>query len=112
MHKIEDITADPKQQMALMLSTGKKIDFTLWYSETQKGWFYSFSYENRTYNGRRIVNSPNMLRAFRNILPFGLACTVADGMEPVFLTDFSEGRASIYLLQAEDIDTVEAFING
>jgi hypothetical protein len=53
-----------------------------------------------------------MLRAFRNILPFGLACTVADGMEPVFLTDFSEGRASIYLLQAEDIDTVEAFING
>jgi hypothetical protein len=113
MRLIEGINDYAKQKISIALDDNTRVDLSLWYSETQKGWFYTFSYGNKTYGGRRIVNSPNMLRAFRNVLPFGLACSVSDGQEPVFLNDFSEERAKLYILpSAAAVQEVEDFINA
>ncbi len=51
-----------------------------------------------------------MLRQFRNIIPFGLACVIADGFEPVYQDDFTSGRASLYLLNEADVAEVETLI--
>ncbi len=112
MTLINVITDDTKQNINLILADGSRIDMSLRFVSNQEGWYYDFVYTNIigntfTVNGKRIVNSPNMLRAFASIIPFGFACTVTDGQEPVFVDDFSSKRASFYLLDANDIVAVQ-----
>jgi hypothetical protein len=54
-----------------------------------------------------MVNSANMLRQIRNIIPFGLACLMTDLYEPVFIEDFANGRATLYTLNSTDVALVE-----
>lgn len=112
MRIINAISNSPNQQIVLVLDDGTKLSMTLNYLANQQGWFYSLNYNNSQWvvNNRRIVTSPNMLRAFRNIIPFGLAITCSDGNEPVFIDDFSDGRVKLYLLDASDVLTVEGLI--
>jgi hypothetical protein len=110
MRLIESITDQPNQSLTLMLEDGTKIAMTLVYKENQAGWFYSLSGGGLTVYNRRMVASPNLLRAFRDIITWGVACTTSDGYEPVFINDFSEGRAKFFLLNAEDVASVETQI--
>lgn len=108
MLKINTISNSPYQTMILQLENGQPLNFTIWYSYTQQGWFYSFTYQSYTLNNRRIVNSANMLRQIRNIIPFGLACLLTDAYEPVFISDFINGRATLYTLNSTDVALVES----
>jgi hypothetical protein len=72
-----------------------------------QGWYYSIVYGNFVLNNRRVVAGINILRAFRNILPFGFACTTTDKYEPIYIDDFKNGRANFYLLDSTDIVSVE-----
>ena len=47
------------------------------YFDQNSGWYFQgLNWNNGQWqeNGRRIVSHPNMLRQYRNILTFGLAC--------------------------------------
>lgn len=110
MKIITSFTTDPFQKLALILDDGSKVDFSLQYITNQLGWYYSFTYGSFAVNNRRLVTSPNMIRAFRGFLPFGLAVTTTDGLEPIYIDDFISGRASFYLLNSEDVADVEALI--
>jgi hypothetical protein len=112
MNLINTITDDPNQSMTLKLSAGDTVAFNLSYLESQQGWYYSLTYGTFPLTMRRIVTSVNMLRGFRNLLPFGFACITSDGYEPVFKDDFSNGRAQFYLLNADDVTAVESLIAG
>lgn len=109
---INSITNSAKQTIGLVLNDSSKVTLNLEYISNQQGWFYSFTYGNFTVNNRRMVTSPNLLREFRGIIPFGLACSTSDGYEPIFIDDFSSGRAAFYLLDADDVQTVEDDIIG
>jgi hypothetical protein len=110
---IDSITKDPNQIVTIVLEDGSRITLTLVYKENQRGWFSSISYGTIfNVNNRRIVSSPNMLRAFRGIINFGLACVISDGYEPVFVDDFSTGRAKLYTLNQTDVDFVETTVIG
>ena len=98
MKQITAISNDAKQNMTFVLDDGSRVDFYIEYISCQKGWFMSLTYGDVVINGRRMVNSPNMLRQFRDFLPFGLACVVIDGGEPIYIDDFSEAKAILYLL--------------
>lgn len=102
------ISDKPKQNFKLTLDSGAFVDFYLRYVDNQRGWVYSMTYGTSfaIYN-RRIVTSQNMLRAFQNIIPFGLACATKDGYEPVLQTDFSLKRAQLYLLNSSDVQQME-----
>ena len=104
---INTITNAPSQTMTLKLDNGNLVIFSLWYSESQRGWYYSIEYGNINIYNRRLIASPNMLRTFRYILPFGLACTTSDEYEPVFIEDFSNGRAQFFLLNSADVVNIE-----
>lgn len=108
MLQITTITSSPYQQGIFTLENGQPLQMALWYSYNQQGWYYTFTYQGYTINNRRIVNSANMLRQIRNIIPFGLACLVTDPYEPVFIADFANGRATLYTLNPTDVALVES----
>ena len=110
MRLINTITADPNQNFLVVLDDGTKIGMALRYSANQKGGFYSVTYGAFSDANRRMVNSPNMLRQFRGIIPFGLACTVSDGYEPVFIQDFVSGRVQLFVLTQAEVLEVEDII--
>ncbi len=111
MKLITAISNDAKQSMNIVLDNGTTVAMTLEYIGSQKGWFASLVYGTiQTFNLRRVVTSPNMLRAMRSVIPFGLACVTTDGLEPIYIDDFSSGRASLYILNSTDVAYVEQTI--
>lgn len=112
MRQVDIITDEPWQVMILRLDNGQNLNFEIRYSYNQAGWFYNLKYGDVQINGRRVVNSINMLRAFRNVLPFGLACNITDKYEPVFIDDFKNGRATLYTLNEADVASIEALIGS
>jgi len=72
----------------------------------------SLVYGTFVLNNYRVVVSPNCLRAFRGVIPFGIACDTTDGYEDLFINDFSNGRASLYLLNSDDVKSVEDIIQN
>lgn len=108
---ITGITAGAKQAMTLQLPDGSKASFYMEYIDGQQGWFYSLTLGSFSVSYRRMVVNPNMLRAFRGIIDFGLSCMTTDMYEPIFINDFSTGRAKLYLLDSSDIEEVESILN-
>jgi len=96
------------QIYTLSTDTGQKITFTLKYMPAVQQWVYSIVFGTKIINGKRLVCSPNVLRAHKDILPFGLAVTSIDILEPQYIDDFTSGRISVYLLQTADLAAIEA----
>lgn len=109
MRYINELTDSPAQRHRLTLDDGTVVDLFLRYVVNQQGWFYDAIYGTSfSVAGKRVVNSPNMLRAFRDIIPFGFACTVEDGLEPILKSDFKTARAKFYLLaNPDEVEAVE-----
>jgi len=110
MRYLNKISASAHQRFNLTGNKGQSITMTLKYRPSQEAWYADFEYEGRSINSVRIVNSPNILRKFRNIFPFGLQCVTRDGLDPVFVDDFSNQNASLYLLDEDEVSTVEESI--
>lgn len=113
-NQIVNFTADPNQNVIIVLNDGTSINMNLNYYAGQQGWFYSFNYNNGQFvvNNRRLVTGPNLLSQFANLIEFGFAVTTSDGYEPIFLEDFILGRANFYILEANDVlTTAETIIN-
>ena len=106
MKTITGITNKPNQACTLTLSDGTKATLNLYFRPQQTGWFLDVSYSTVTINGLRLVSSPNILRSWRRLIPFGLAFTMPDGSDPSGQEDFS--TATFLLLEQADIATVEA----
>jgi len=111
MKYVGNITSEAKQNIKLITEDGSKVNFTLEFKPMQEGWFFSFSWGGIfSVNNRRLTTCLNMLRQFREILPFGFACTTTDGYEPIFQDDFIKGRAQFYILNSNDVGAVETKI--
>lgn len=110
MRRIDNLTDNANQDLKIVLDDGTIINLAFRFYANQLGWFYDVAYQGWSSNGRRLVMSPNMLRQFRDIIPFGLACTTIDGYEPFDVIDFRSGRVSLFVLNQEDVAFVEANI--
>jgi len=111
MTQINGIDLDPKQTITLTLPDGSQAFLYLEYVDGQQGWYYSISYQSFAVTYRRLVVTANMLRAFRNIIPFGLGLMTSDGYEPIFITDFYNNRAGLFLLNQSDVMAFEGILN-
>ena len=110
MQKITQITSKSKQRMTLFLENNETVDFFLYYLPRQQSWFFNFTYLDTSLKCNRVVLSPNSLRQFRKNIPFGIAFSADSYVEPFNITDFSSGRVSMYVLNAEEVKQVEAEI--
>jgi len=107
MRKITNITDEPKQSFDLILDDNTVYKFALEYNDLVQSWTYSLENENFTVFGRKLVASPNILRQFKNIIPFGLFVESTDLLDPFNIKDFSTGRISIFILNETEVDELE-----
>lgn len=107
MYQLTQLDSQPRQQIEMLLDNDEKVVFTFEYKANQLGWFFGFEYGDVNYQNIRLTTTYNVLRAYRNWLPFGLRCDTTDGEEPMDVDDFSTEYATVYLLNQEDVNTIE-----
>lgn len=114
MLQLTNFTNAPNQIAEISLPDGTTANFSLTFDELVNSWFFDFSYSNKNLNyfGQRLTSNPNLLYPFRNILTFGLMCTVNDGGEAWFINDFITGRVNLYILDATDLQIINSFLNN
>jgi hypothetical protein len=111
MYLIQRVTAAPLQSQTLVLEDGSSVFLELYYRPLQQGWFINeLSYGDFTIYGVRIVNSPNLLHQFRNLLPFGLGCFSTGNREPGLQEDFISGASKLYILTAAEVAEYTEFL--
>lgn len=108
MKQIVEITNEAHQKHTLLLEDKSRIELILDFLPTQRQWFMSVAYDNFVVNNRAVVNAPNILRRFKNIIPFGIAIVSDAKISPSFIESFSEGTSRLYLLEKEEVDAIEA----
>lgn len=104
---LNKITAEAQQKFFLTGNVGQRIIMKLRYMPTQMLWLMDIEYGDFKTNGIAVTSSPNMLRNYKDLIPFGLACVTGDGLDPYYIDDFSSGRSAMYLLNAADVIEVE-----
>lgn len=107
MFQITQLGNEAKQQIEMLLSDQTKVLFTFEYKPNQLGWFFGFQYGEINYQNIRLTTSYNILRAYRNYLPFGLRCDTFDDEEPMDIDDFVNEYATVYLLEKADVEAIE-----
>jgi hypothetical protein len=110
MRQITALGNDVKQKFRMLFFTNETIEFFFEYRNTQSGWYWGFTFRGRTIINMRLVLGANIIREFRNTLPFGIACTATDNEPPLDVNDFLNGRVSIYLIEGKDeIEYIENY---
>jgi hypothetical protein len=114
MYLIQNITSDPQQKLTVVVpTTGVSMTLQICYRPIQQGWYIvQLAYGGFTLNTMRITNQLNMLRQWKNILPFGMACISKDNREPSLIFDFESGASKLYILSAAEVAQYEAFLVG
>ena len=112
MRIITEFTDNPKQTCTLVLENQETVAFNLRFYETQLSWYFDFTYNDIVSNGNKVVLGNNILRSFKNIIPFGLAFKANDGVEPFEIDCFTSGRVGVYLLSADDVEAMEQNVYG
>tara|TARA_R110000751_G_scaffold299695_4_gene411061 strand:- start:8773 stop:9126 length:354 start_codon:yes stop_codon:yes gene_type:complete len=108
MKQLVELTSDPKQQHTVVLEDGDSFTLQLSYLEQQRMWSYSIAYSDTfIMRNSRLVMSKNLLRQYKNILPFGIICEHISNADPFLIDDFSSNRAILYILTSDEVEQVE-----
>lgn len=107
MIELTNLSDNAKQKFFLPLDSQEKIQFNLYFMPTQSAWFFDFNYKDRAFNGNKLVLGANILRMYKNIIPFGLMVYADFHIEPFKLDDFSSGRVKLFVLEKEDVSFFE-----
>ena len=106
MNLIPSISNAARQEFFVRIPDYGRVKFRMEYSAMQKGWFMDIESEGHTVKKIRVVSSLNMLRCCEYVLGWGMACQVDGGRDPIYIDDFSTGRAAFFILNAEEIDEI------
>lgn len=108
MNLLNKISSDARQQFTLIGAAGEQISFFLYFMPSQNAWCCDIAWNDFKVQGLQIVVGPNILRQWRNVITFGIACYSTDAYDPQYLNDFLTGRIRLYTLSSDDIAAVEA----
>lgn len=107
MQQITTLTNSPNQRHQLVLENNESVDFRLYFSARMQAWYFDFTYNDITVNCSKVVLSPNTLRCLKRLIPFGIGFDADGFAEPFQQDDFSSGRVRMYVLNSEDVETIE-----
>lgn len=107
MYQITNLGNEAKQQITILLDDNSRVVLIFEYKPNQLGWFFGVKWGDYDYKNIRLTTSYNILRAYRNYLPFGLRCDTLDDEEPMDLNDFTSGYAILYFLTKADVEAIE-----
>ena len=108
MRYLNKIKAEAYQKFTLSGNSGQLIDMTLRFMPSQSMWMADFSYLDFDLKGIALNNAPNILRGYKDIIPFGIACNSNDGIDPRYIDDFSLQRCNLYLLTFDEVEQIES----
>lgn len=112
MNQIDNISNDSNQSITLVLADASTVVLKLQYLPAIQRWMMGITYGTFEVQGLNVSIHPNLLRGWRNLLPFGITCTTIDGADPLYIDDFSNGRANLYVLTAAEVDEFETEVIG
>lgn len=107
MNKLSGFTDSPNQSTVVTLDDGSFFTIALYYRQQQNGWFFDLSYGDFLIQGQRLVSGENILRQFRERIPFGLAVFTTTGLDPWRITDLTSRDTEFVLLDASDVEQIE-----
>jgi hypothetical protein len=107
MRQINNITDNSHQVFHLLLDDGTVVDLSLNYLPAIRRWNYNINHALLAVNGKILCNNLNILRQYRDIIPFGIMVFSADGIDPFLIDDFSKGRVAIYILSPDEVSQTE-----
>ena len=107
MKYLNKITDQALQKVFIPNIEGKTATLQFRFLPTQNKWIMDVLYDGREINGIAVLCSANILRNYRNLIPFGFLCKTPDGLDPFFIDDFSSQRARLYLLSADEVAQIE-----
>lgn len=115
MRAIVTLSADPDQLINVVLDDKSIATFEFIYRPGIQRWAFGVSHPTLvttqnptgTVNGSMLCTHPNLLRPWKNVIPFGLAITSSDGGDPFSLQDFVSGRVQVFVLNAADVAVIE-----
>lgn len=110
MTQIDNISDQPLQTLNVTLDDGTPVIVTLRFLPSVQRWFLDFSYGAIGFVGLCLCLHPNILRAWRGRIPFGLLVKADDGADPFSQNDFSTARVGLYVLTAAEVADVESQI--
>jgi len=121
MVKIDNLGSDASQLTSIILDDGSVLTVTLIFRAAILRWCMDIAWPGPAAApfaspfqifGINLCVSPNILRPWRDVLPFGIGCTAKDGVDPVDVTDFDQDRVQLYVLNESDVSEVERAIYG
>lgn len=107
MYKIELLNDQPKQKFKVVIDGYDQAEITIEFRSQQYGWFLSMVWGTFILNNERVATSPNLLRQFQNIIPFGIQISGVDAVDPIKIDSWLTDN-EMYILEASDIPEIEA----
>lgn len=107
MRYINKLSNASYQKTFLTGNQGQRITLTVRYMPSQRLWLMDVLYDSFSAYGLVLVNGVNLLRNYKNLIPFGLACGTPDLLDPYNIGDFASGYARLYLLTNDEKNQIE-----
>lgn len=108
MTTVTGLTSQSTQSSFLTLDDGALVAIYMTYCPQQRGWFANISWSDWSITGMRLCAAPNILRQWKDRIPFGLALLTTDDSEPMSQDAFSSDFARLILLNSADVASVDA----
>ncbi len=112
MNQIDNITDQASQETQVVLDDGSVAILDLYFDGATQHWRMDITHPLLEVQGINICNFPNILRPWRNLINFGIACITTSGQDPVNVDDFTNGNAALFTLNAADVLAAETTIFG
>lgn len=116
MQQIDNLSDSAMQLTKVDLGDGSILELALRYCGATQRWIMDVTRNEFTVKGVNVCVQPNMLEAWRNIIPFGLSCLTADGSDPTYFDDFLAdpltllSRANLYVLSADEVKDIQGAV--
>src|SRR4051812_11454805 len=98
MQKLNNLTDAADQLMTVTLDDGSTLQLELFYRPGIQRWTVDIIHPLLNMKGFNLALGPNILRQWRNLIPFGIAVDTVTGLDPMNAEDFAQGNNSIYIL--------------
>lgn len=112
MNQLTTISDEADQLLYVNLPDGTLVTVNLAYLAGTQRWMMNLTYKDVVINGIGVCVHPNLLRQFREQIPFGFSCTATNGIDPIASDDFTNLRCAFFLLSESDIAEIEKVVFG
>ena len=110
MVQITELTGDYRQRHIIPIEGSDTRAFlTLEFKTNLNCWFYSITWGEFSIKNHQIVTGANILRQYKNRVPFGIMVATNNVLDPLTLECWVDGTAELYVLNTEDTAYVEEY---